>query len=499
MRTATRELAPRRRFAFSPIVPYLWGMLGACVFAWCAAGGPTGAGEISSDSLIPALVSIDNYMPFYWAQNNYGMLLPWLAQPIRDYGWNLLVQMIAQVLLGLLAIVLLERWVFGGTSRLRTAWLLTLPFAFFIYRHDLKVSQIFFQCSQPYSASLALGLAGMIVLFRQLRWPRFVRFPLAGGLFFLSMWLNPSAVPTWLALLAGEVWRNKGTRAAWFDALAGMALLFVDYALLGRWAAHYPPRDDRRLIHWADYWPNLQRVWEDADRTYVALWLLPVVLIIGLVLFWRGTRSSESRREVLTAVVSIVAIAIVYLFLVASSEWVWLNRSDSRYLTVTLFLLVFSSLLLIARALGERLIEQLSLSIAEALPAVLTIACATYAFGLPTPAVALNRLALQEEQALRDTHSAGCDVIAGEYFRAWMIVFRGKVQHAPEELLALTVRSEYQTRTRTAVDPQTSRWCAVCDDPQFEFELTRRKIPVPPRAGRIGSICWYHAPASPAP
>lgn len=498
MRRAPRPVPARRRFAFSQITPCLWGSLGAFVVAWSAATGPTGAGRINSDSLIPALVSIDNYMPFYWAQNNYGMLLPWLAQPIRDYGWNLLAQMIAVILLALLAIVLLERWIFGGPSRARTAWLLTIPLAFVVYRHNLKVSLILFQCSQPYSASLALGLAAVLTLCRSPRWLRLARFPLAGGLLFLSIWVNPSAVPVWAALLAGEVWRNRGSRAAWVDAFGGMALLLIDYALLGRWATHYPPRDDRRLIPWANYWTNFQRLWDDADRTYVTLWLIPIVLGIGLVLYWRGTRSSEARRQALTGLVPIVAIAVTYLFLVASSEWVWINYSDSRYLTTTFFMLIFSSLLLVARPLGTWLVERLPLSIAEAIPPVLAIACVTYAFGLATPEVALDRLARQEEQTLRDTQSAGCDVIAGEYFRTWMIIFRGKVKHAPQEVIALTPRSEYQTRTWNSFDPQTSRWCAVCGDPQFAFELKRRQIPVPPQAGRVGSICWYHAPASPA-
>lgn len=45
-----------------------------------------------ADSLIPTLVSLDYWLPFYWGQDRFGMLLPLLAAPVHDSFWNLVAQ-----------------------------------------------------------------------------------------------------------------------------------------------------------------------------------------------------------------------------------------------------------------------------------------------------------------------------------------------------------------------------------------------------------------------
>ena len=51
----------------------------------------------NSDSLIPVLMSLDRWTPFYWEQNRFGMLVPLLALPFRDPFANLLVQEVETV------------------------------------------------------------------------------------------------------------------------------------------------------------------------------------------------------------------------------------------------------------------------------------------------------------------------------------------------------------------------------------------------------------------
>ena len=46
----------------------------------------------NADSLIPTLVSLDYWLPFYWGQDRFGMLLPLVAAPVHDSFWNLVVQ-----------------------------------------------------------------------------------------------------------------------------------------------------------------------------------------------------------------------------------------------------------------------------------------------------------------------------------------------------------------------------------------------------------------------
>ena len=46
----------------------------------------------NADSLIPIFESLDFWLPFYWGQDRFGMLLPLLALPIRNSFWNLIAQ-----------------------------------------------------------------------------------------------------------------------------------------------------------------------------------------------------------------------------------------------------------------------------------------------------------------------------------------------------------------------------------------------------------------------
>lgn len=53
----------------------------------------------NADALIPVFVSLDYWLPFYWGQDRFGMLLPLVTAPIRDSFWNLVAQNLLSVLL----------------------------------------------------------------------------------------------------------------------------------------------------------------------------------------------------------------------------------------------------------------------------------------------------------------------------------------------------------------------------------------------------------------
>src|SRR4051812_27030057 len=59
------------------------------------------------DSLLPVLVSLQRWTPFFWEQDRYGMLIPLLARPVTNPLGNLLVQGFLNVSCGLSAFFLL--------------------------------------------------------------------------------------------------------------------------------------------------------------------------------------------------------------------------------------------------------------------------------------------------------------------------------------------------------------------------------------------------------
>lgn len=117
-----------------------------------------------SDSLLPALVSLQAWTPFFWGQERLGMLGPLLALPFRDPMTNLLVQSGVYALAGFGVANLLARvmtsastlWASAGAI-VALALLLGLgeqnQFRWFLLHHE-------------YSLGLSVGLLGLLA------WPR---------------------------------------------------------------------------------------------------------------------------------------------------------------------------------------------------------------------------------------------------------------------------------------------------------------------------------------
>ena len=111
-----------------------------------------------SDSMIPVLVSLQAWTPFYWGQDRLGMLVPLLVWPVRSPFGNLLAQGFVNVFCVLAAFVLLARYVRRDASypvlgAVGAAAFLVLAPPF--YRFDLMMNHNF-------GIWLALGLAGLI-------------------------------------------------------------------------------------------------------------------------------------------------------------------------------------------------------------------------------------------------------------------------------------------------------------------------------------------------
>src|SRR5437868_1336805 len=82
----------------------------------------------NSDSIVPILVSLQRWTPFYWEQSRFGMLVPLLALPFRHPLANLLVQDFLMIFAGLAAIGLLVRFFVRSQAWFAAACLSCLVF-----------------------------------------------------------------------------------------------------------------------------------------------------------------------------------------------------------------------------------------------------------------------------------------------------------------------------------------------------------------------------------
>ena len=111
-------------------IPYLICAFLALTSVWISFGHfQTGQ---HADSLVPVLVSLQHWTPYYWDADRYGMLLPLLAMPFRNPLTNMMVQSALGILAGLSASFLLVHYYFGVSriwlvaAALQNIWLLTV-------------------------------------------------------------------------------------------------------------------------------------------------------------------------------------------------------------------------------------------------------------------------------------------------------------------------------------------------------------------------------------
>ena len=102
--------------SFPSRTPLLWPFLVMCV----AAGSVVSRGSLhwlhNGDTLVPVLVSLQKWTPFFWEQDRIGMLVPLLTRPLRHPLLNLLAQEAIYVSSALAAMFLLPRYMLRDGS-----------------------------------------------------------------------------------------------------------------------------------------------------------------------------------------------------------------------------------------------------------------------------------------------------------------------------------------------------------------------------------------------
>jgi hypothetical protein len=136
-----------------------WAFLGLCAVAstWIDFGS---AHLLTSDALIPILVSLQRWTPFYWGQNRYGMLVPLIALPIRAPFANLLVQVGLTMFAGLASIFLVCWYLIRNPIWPVVA---TVASALFVCCAPRHVCVEYLATTQPYGVSFGLGIGGLLV------------------------------------------------------------------------------------------------------------------------------------------------------------------------------------------------------------------------------------------------------------------------------------------------------------------------------------------------
>jgi len=380
------------------------------------------------DSIVPVLVSLVRWTPFYWEQERFGMLVPLLALPVKDPLSNLLLQRALGILAGLAALVLLARHVLPARDwplcgAVAVAGLLALPSGGWAFEY---------LADQPYGVSLALALAGLSVAEpgpsgRRSAWR------LAAGLLLVlaAHWVNASigVVLGFLALaraaedlLAGEPRREVAGRLVVDAGLlaAGLAAGLAMFRAAAAWLGH-----TRRvaegflpLAGWPASWATLLRKAVADEGAWLAG--LSLAALAGVALL-SVPALRPVRRQALWRAATLAAAAVLWFGFAGTLEWVAGSSHHWRYVIPSMLLLHLAAASLLAEPLS-RTARLAGPALAAALLAIPVAAVA--AWGPPSLAGVKDDLARVTGRHAEEVLLARCDLLTGDYWSVWPTLWR---------------------------------------------------------------------------
>jgi hypothetical protein len=402
-----------------------------------------------ADSIVPVLVSLQRWTPFYWDQERYGMLVPLLALPVRDPLLNLLLQRGLLVFAGLAAVVLVARHALSGrdwplAGALAAGLLLLLaPDAWaFEYLGD-----------QPYGLSLALALAGLALAepgrTRAEPCRRRSAWRVGAGVLLVlaAHWVNAAIGILGLVLAAvravadslagvpfdgaqdrlrqahdgrgGEVRQRLGT-----DAL----LLGAGLAASWLWIQLYPRVTGKPLRlatsflpleEWPRAWATLLgNGWHEGMAWFAALAVLAALGAAALLL---APALRPVAPEAFLRAGALAAAAIAYALFPATLRWVADNAFAARYLAPSAVLLHVAAVSLLAEPLARLRRGAARFALGAAIAVV--PGAALVAWGPPSLATVRADLEVALGRHAPHVRAAGCQLVSGDYWSVWPTVF----------------------------------------------------------------------------
>lgn len=420
----------------------------------------------NADTIVPSIMVLQRWTPFYWDQERYGMLVPLVATPLANPLHVFLAIDGICAFLGLLTPVLLGFWLLrdrGAIAGLSSSALLLLAM-------PERLRAEYLNAAQPYATSMALAALAMILLDHR-RWRT-----LAFLVLCLACWVNV-ATPLWLfPLLLVE------KRRAWGDWLVVVGAAAVGAVLM--LGAEYRGTS-RALVDVSEWAWSLGRLFGRFFALPVGVLLgVPVVMaLVGLVL--------RPSREVLRKVLALVVGAVVCGLVMGVQLWVYLNLYAPRYLLPCVILVVTAGMLLGVTTLLARADAVRMHAVTVGLCCVL-VGAAPVVLGPPSLERVRSDIALLGGAEAEEAIALRCTHLLGEYWRVWPAIFvaqwRLHEQGTPRRIYGLADRGIVMRDEWMALPPAQWRVCLVLGGQLSEHVTSRLAVPELSPTGERGSV-----------
>jgi hypothetical protein len=418
----------------------------------------------NADAILPVIISLQHWTPFYWGQDRYGMLIPLLAIPFKSPIVNFAIQNILSFFLGMLAPLVIARYLYG---RFEGYTIGLIALIFFVGLYPANSIQEYFGVAQPYGTALALCYTGMILLSTERHLgviKQRIANTLGGLLIVAAFWVTPSLIFTAfpISVLIGmyqfedllspehtsfkQKFINRLSlyiKSKYFFVSIVILLAFLVSLILSKTSQFgavskygFLPADQ-----WLTCWNSFLMSFIQMDLPTTTIRILFTIASITALLFCIFSKNAALRKVL---IIIIVAVCCEF-FTLGTIEWIKLNNFFGRYLLTSLFLLLVGLSGSIFIGLTHNHFKKTSPWFPLVTASVLLM-IVLVRFGSPswqTMRASLKDNFGQNTQAVIDNQ---CTHFIGDYSAVWSTVFDvNRVlyeQNKPDTLWGITYRSE---------------------------------------------------------
>jgi hypothetical protein len=445
--------------SFQVQVPSLWPYLLLCmVIAACLDLGHLHQGE-HGDSIVPILVSLQRWTPFYWERDRFGMLLPLLAKPVHNPLFNLLAQEWLTSFAGLSAFFLMARYILSDKLWPAAATVVTAYFLTFV---NASTRFSWFSTEQPYGSSIALAVAALLTLETESD-SRWRLWPLAVLLMTLASWVNFSvSIPFILVIVLRSLlnWmlgqknfavRKNGLAEILATTQMSALTLLVFGVLIGSLLTRFAKDAGKTQIGtipiqgWPNAWAQFAlSSWHGLGLTTMSV----IIVLIGpavlcTIALWFVPDLRTKRHHALVVVLSVGTAGALFWLFVGTVVEVRTGLYFARY--------GFPSLLFLGLALAILAVTPLYRVSAKhmqnyAVPASAAVLLATSLcnYGFPSLSTARKDIDARMGIATGEILAEHANLIAGNYWLVWPAVFHANLalyeRGVDQRVFGITVR-----------------------------------------------------------
>lgn len=386
-----------------------------------------------SDALIPILVSLQHWTPFFWAQDRFGMFVPWLARGLRSPFANLVFQDGVNIALGIASFALLADYLLPK----RKDWIPPAAIAislFIAFAAENERFDVFSGC-QPYASSIAIGLCGLELLREDRALAFGWRMLLSIPCFMIAEWINVGAIlplaPLACARTAIDLWETRDWKRGRGPAI-GILLLYLATRLSLHWSSAIDHAGIQVTVQtWAprgEWFARAQEwgraAWQKMGDHLWETWL-GVTAVIGTLSLASSRVRAQGVDRVLAAAGVIIA-ALFSFYVIGLTDWVRGNGYALRYALPPILLTAVAAGQLAAIPLDLIPMDVRWRRSAFAIPIVVAIGAS---YGAPAPSKIETAFDEHWGQAAREVVEANATHVAGDYWRIWPVVFRANWLH----------------------------------------------------------------------